>query len=56
MTGPIASERVGLSNVNGDDTGAEELLCLCDLVDELPDCLPVHLSNLFDREISNALL
>jgi hypothetical protein len=55
MTGPFASGRVGLSNLNGDDTGAEELLCLCDLVDEVPGCLPVYLSTLFDREVSDVV-
>jgi hypothetical protein len=55
VTRSIAREGVSFSDVDGDDACAEELLCLCDFVDEVPDRLSIHLSNLLDREVANVV-
>ncbi|SDN45491.1 hypothetical protein SAMN05192554_14110 [Haloarchaeobius iranensis] len=55
MTRTVASERVVLGNIDSDDTSSEELLCLCDSIQEATHGLAVHLPNLFDGKVAYML-
>jgi len=55
MARSISREGIGFGDVDCNNPCSEELLCLRDRVQEALDSLIVHLSDLFNRKVTNVL-